>query len=526
MNPFIKIAFIIGLIVSFALDLSAQKTIDLLPDEQWYGGQIGKADLMPFPVGFEADLNENMGGQVQPLLLSNKGRYIWSERPFTFTVSEDNILVNESVGLISGQSGSTLAEAYNYAAENFLVFGGQTPDNAFFTGAVYHTNITLDHDFNQESILAYALNIRNNGFPGGVIVIDDGWQMDYGDWNFNSTKFSDPSLMVTELHKMGFKVMLYVSPFVSPDSEAFNKLKKSDNAFLSDAFDPEEIKIARWSNGYSAILDLSRATVKIWFQDELERLKSEYGVDGFHFAEGDFSIYEDALSDESSLPTDLANAYNTLGLKHRVNLYSSTWKMGGYPIVQKASSSTLDWKSLTSMINTATLQGIMGYPFQVSGVLSANPTNLDKEDPEYQELMVRALQVQAMMPIMNFSLAPWNSLDEKHLSACVAATNLREENAKYLIKLAGLAATRGIPMIQSMEFVYPRGADEEPLYQFMLGADMVVAPVVKYGERKKEVFLPAGIWLGKGNRAYQGPTTLTVNAPLNEIPYFRRAVTK
>lgn len=56
-------------------------------------------------------------------------------------------------------------------------------------------------------------------------MIDDNWQKDYGNFNFRPDKFPNPKAMVDELHAMGFKVMLWVSPFVSPDSEEFRYLK-------------------------------------------------------------------------------------------------------------------------------------------------------------------------------------------------------------------------------------------------------------------------------------------------------------
>jgi hypothetical protein len=60
------------------------QVIPLLEGEGFWGGCVTDGRAMPFgKATFERDLYGNTGGnQAQPLLISNKGRYIWSEEPF------------------------------------------------------------------------------------------------------------------------------------------------------------------------------------------------------------------------------------------------------------------------------------------------------------------------------------------------------------------------------------------------------------------------------------------------------------
>jgi alpha-D-xyloside xylohydrolase len=60
--------------------------------------------------------------------------------------------------------------------------------------------------------------------------------------------------------------------------------------------------------------------------------------------------------------------------------------------------------------------------------------------------------------------------------------------------------------------------------EFMLGPDLLVAPVAEYLARSRDVYLPAGsrwtdAWTGA---ATAGGAQLTVEAPLNRIPLFLR----
>jgi alpha-glucosidase len=84
-------------------------------------------------------------------------------------------------------------------------------------------------------VLKYAHAIVDNGLPPGVLMIDDNWQEDYGKWTFHPGRFPDPKAMMKELHALGFKVMVWVCPFVSPDCDVYRALakKKGFSAVLS-----------------------------------------------------------------------------------------------------------------------------------------------------------------------------------------------------------------------------------------------------------------------------------------------------
>jgi len=65
--------------------LCGQKLQLTLEDgEKWWGGFTTDGKLMPFGSGpLSRDLyGNNQGNQAQPLLISNMGRFVWSEKPF------------------------------------------------------------------------------------------------------------------------------------------------------------------------------------------------------------------------------------------------------------------------------------------------------------------------------------------------------------------------------------------------------------------------------------------------------------
>jgi alpha-glucosidase len=137
-----------------------------------------------------------------------------------------------------------------------------------------------------------------------------------------------------------------------------------------------------------------------------------------------------------------------------------------------------------------------------------------------QDLIVRSAQIHALMPMMQFSLAPWRVLDAKHLNAVKRAVETREQFAPTILELARKSAQTGDPIVRSLEYVFPHQGYEQVKDEFMLGDSILVAPLDKKGT-SRQLVLPKGEWLGDDGKTLTGGTTYTLDVPLDRIPYFR-----
>ena len=83
-------------------DTGQQRDLALLPNEMWWGGAVADGQRMPFGNGrpHHRDLSpvrrhhRRPAGReqpVRPLLLSNRGRFIWSERLFRFDITDSAV---------------------------------------------------------------------------------------------------------------------------------------------------------------------------------------------------------------------------------------------------------------------------------------------------------------------------------------------------------------------------------------------------------------------------------------------------
>jgi len=531
-----KISVFLILLYSSVVLSQGQDKIELtiMPGEYWWAGVSSLGNQTPYDANAVVSIDlwgDNRGNQAQPLLLSTKGRYVWSEEPIKYEFNKGAITVSVRQGtILNGTAGTNLQTAYSHAAKTFFPSNGLIPDSMLFTKPQYNTWIELMYNQNEEDILKYASDILSNGYSPGVLMIDDNWQENYGVWEFSNKRFKDPKGMMKKLHDMGFKVMLWVCPFVTADTEVFRSLAK-DGLLILDPQKSQDIlwantknkaAIIRWWNGASACVDLSNPKAQEWFKGRLDHLVNEYGVDGFKFDAGDAGFYmNDVVSFNAKIPNDHTNYFAKLGLNYPLNEYRAAWKMAGLPLAQRLRDKTHKWNDLIKLIPDLLSQSVMGYAYTCPDMIGGG---------EYQsflngavideELVVRSAQVHALMPMMQFSVAPWRVLSKDNEAICLKMSKLHEQFGSQILDLAKKASKIGEPIVKPMELAFPGNGFELIKDQFVLGNDLIVAPVVEKGVRSRTVILPKGTWQAEDGQKYKGGKTIKILVPLERLPYF------
>ncbi|MEC7908318.1 MAG: glycoside hydrolase family 31 protein [Verrucomicrobiota bacterium] len=528
---------IISLLGSGFSILADSLELKILEGEYWWAGLSSKGYEMPYDASTEVSYDlwgDNKGNQAQPLLLSNKGRFVWSEEPIKFVFKKGFITVTTREGTIdSGKKGSNLAEVFDYVSNKYFPSNGLIPDKLLFTHPQYNTWIELMYDQNEDDILAYAEAIIENGYPPGVLMIDDNWQEDYGTWKFSPRRFNDPKGLIDRLHNMGFKVMMWMCPFVSADSADFRQLAQ-DGLLILDPQKQQNIlwantknkaAIIRWWNGASACLDLSNPRAQEWFKDQLDYLVEEYGVDGFKFDAGDARFYiNNVVSWKRNItPNDHTQFFAEFGLNYPLNEYRASWKMAGLPLAQRLRDKGHEWEDLAKLIPDQMSQSVMGYAYTCPDMIGGGEYRSFLSNSSLdEELIVRSAQVHALMPMMQFSVAPWRILSKENNQICLDMANLHVELGEQFLHFAESAAKSGEPIVKPMAMAFPNGGYELVKDQFVLGNTIIVAPVIKKDERSRAVLLPQGKWKADDGNIYVGGKEVVIDVPLSRLPFFER----
>ncbi len=505
-------------------------------DEYWWGGKTVDGVFAPYDQSTKliVDFMPGLSNQSMPMFLSSQGRCIWSEYPFVATI-EGGVFQIEGEDVTIESFGSTLKEAYIGAMNKYFAPQGNKLPDDFFTVPQYNTWMQMTYHQTQEGVLSYARSIVENGFRPGVLMIDEGWQIEYGNWQFDKLKFPDAKAMVDELHQMGFKVMLWVVPFVRPDGLFFTQ--HVDPALCPEFYDKyflrtEEGQVAlmHWWNGYSAILDFTKQCDCDFLDRQLKALMQDVGIDGFKFDGGCLGTYNHCNVVAGTVPggkraAERNIAWNDFGAKYAYHEYKDTFKGGGKRTIQRIRDRNHSWDGdgLNTLIPNALAQGLDGHPFICPDMIGGGEWTVRELGlPVDQELFVRMAQCSALFTMMQFSWAPWEAVDAEHLALIKAAHDLHLTFAPIIKGLVDKAHMDGQPIMRTLEYNYPHCGYEKINDIFMLGEDYLVAPVLVKGQIKKDIPLPAGKWLAWNGKEYQGGQTVTLDVTLADLPYFQK----
>ena len=155
--------------------MSKKMSVRILPGEHWYGGACFDGIKMPFgsKSDFVRDLNPNSTmNQAAPLLLSDKGRYIWSDTGFSVSVKNGEIGIENESGEVNLCEGyATLRGAYLAAMKTHFPPRGKRPPDAFFAKPQFNSWIEMTYYQTQADLETYAENLRKAGYDCGVFMI-------------------------------------------------------------------------------------------------------------------------------------------------------------------------------------------------------------------------------------------------------------------------------------------------------------------------------------------------------------------
>ncbi len=497
--------------------------ISIADDEFWYGGFIDDTINMPYDKKTKTHIdtvNGRFANQLNPVLLSTNGRYVYIEGDFVLDIDNGEINISTSEDFDYGEKDS-FKNAYEYLKDKYYA-GQGAPDKELFEKPQYCTWMALGYNQTQDGVINFAKSILKAGMPAGEIIIDDGWSPYYGNWDFKKYEFPNPAKMCKKLAKLGFTAVVWITPYVSPDSAEYRELLKK-NLLLKKDGNP---LLASWWNGYSACVDLTVPDGEKWFTDKIDYLMNTYGVKGVKMDGGESSIYGANVCNSQDKPVsgmNLCEIYGKIAAKYGISELRVTYKCGGLPVMQRVCDKSHAWKDqdngFDGLVKKMLVQGLFGYPYtcpdMVGGGLIGDVFNGVKED---EELNIRYMQLATLMPSLQFSKTLWNYSPQLK-KIILDMLKLRSKYMGIILDEVENSAKTGLPIIRSTFFEY--GVMPENTSQFFIGGKLLVAPVLNKGQLTQTVYLPFGKWLYEPTaQVFDGGKTVTVCAPVEILPYF------
>ena len=173
------------------------------------------------------------------------------------------------------------------------------------------------------------------------------------------------------------------------------------------------------------------------------------------------------------------------------------------------------------MLNRA-VGGAFGFATDIGGYFDLTTPATTKE------LFLRWAEWAALSPVFRLhgsglagTHTPW-SYDAETVSAYRALSQLHERAAPLILRLWRAADRTGLPPTRPLWLQFPGDARAAAQPQeWMLGPDLLVAPVVSAGARSRTIYFPRGCWRDpQTGLTVRGPRTARVAAALTRLPFF------
>lgn len=415
---------------------------------------------------------------------------------------------------------------------------------------------------NRDELMEIARGYKDRALPLDVVVIDYFHWTAMGEWQFDETDWPDAQAMISELEAMGVKVMVSVWPTVGRWADTFNEMDHKNYLLRNERGEPVQRyhpdRKPKWENEIKLPRGLPGNFPPIYFYDPTnpearayiwDKIKSGYlskGVKIFWLdcSEPEFKHFEfDNLRYHAGNGEAVTLLYPNA---HAQAFYEGMTEQGEQDVVLLSRAGwagiqrygAILWSGdidgtfdvlrdqITAGLNVA-MSGVPYWNTDIGGFL--NPAG--NEDAGFRELLIRWFQFGAFCPVMRLHSAretneAW-SFGTEAGEILEAYLTLREGMKPYLMEQMHMASKTGAPIMRPMIYDFPEDDSLANLSdQYMLGPDLLVAPVLQEGATSRSVYLPEGSWTNSWTgEVLDGGQFVTVNAPLDIIPVFSKSGT-
>ncbi|MBQ7000928.1 MAG: glycosyl hydrolase [Oscillospiraceae bacterium] len=429
----------------------------------------------------------------------------------------------------------------------------------------------------QKDVDELLAKLKKYDFPASIIVLEawsdeatfyiwngakyepvsNGQALKYEDFDFSGTPWPDPAKMVQDIHDAGLKLLLWQVPVYKKQGDdevqnAQNDLDREDAATrklcvtMPDGT-PYTIPKGNWFPD-SMVPDFTNPeTVKSWFGKRQYLL--DIGVDGFKTDGGEFIHHPDAQFHNGTTGKEGVNRYSrdyTESYRNFVGSNGVIFSRAGFSGQHTVpchwggdqQSQNAELASVLKAGLSAAASGMIFWGFDLAGFAGPLPS---------LDLYRRATQMACFCPIMqwhsepdggqfrelmpgaegNNERSPWNMEDSYAAPGFMDEMRywhkLHEQLRPYLWKTVQECVRDSKPFMRPLVYEWPNDVNIVNCQdEYLLGDDLLIAPLLEENATSREVYLPDGVWFDFFDGSeYAGNQTITAGKD-GKLPVFTR----
>ena len=397
----------------------------------------------------------------------------------------------------------------------------------------------------ESAVRTLANTFRNKEIPCDVIYLDIQYMNGYRVFTWNKDRFPDPGKMLKDLNNEGFKIVCIVDPGVKADTTNYPPAKEGLEKDLFAKYPDGVVYKGEVWPSWAYFPDFTKKETRDWWGEKNADL-IKLGISGIWNDMNEPAAWGQAIPDvvqfnDQGYGANMKKIHNVYALEMARGTFNGIKKefpdkrpfiltRAGFSGIQRyAAVWTGDNMATEEHLKLACTMpqgmGISGIAFcgsDVGGFFGSPTPNLYTR---WMQLGAFTSFFRGHSVIDQKDKEPW-AFGEQVESWVKNIIALRYELLPFLYTEFYNTSQTGLPIMRPMILDFQDDDacySNDAQYQFMIGENLLVAPVVSEDENFKKLYLPEGRWLDWWNsKIYDGKQWIIVEAPMDKIPLFIR----
>lgn len=324
----------------------------------------------------------------------------------------ENIELNYKIGVFPDPR-----SAHERAVQDHLGKPIGYPDERMITHPIWSTWARYKANVSAEVVNTFADEILAHDFDNSQLEIDDNWETCYGSAVFDQTKFPDVRSLTDDLRSRGFRVTLWIHPFINEDCLPYYTEALENGYFVKNL--EGNVRTSWWQGEQAGQIDFTNLEAVAWWVERLKSLQDVYGIDSFKFDAGESSWLPQTpdltVAPELSPAIFTSRYVETLFTNFGLIIEARVgWRTQNLPIFIRMLDKDTNWSwnnGLPTLITTLLQMNMNGYIHVLPDMIGGNGyLNGFLNGTEYppKEMFIRWLQTNVFMPSLQYSFVPWD----------------------------------------------------------------------------------------------------------------------
>ena len=479
---------------------------------------------------------------AQPTFISSRKYYFHSDCnarcEFDFTASNRHVLKFDSIAPFTMGFGDTFEEVMEDLSD---VIGRQPelPDWVY-DGAI------LGIQGGTKTMFDKLEKCTNHGMDVSGIWIQDwegrritafGKQLMWN-WEWDEELYPGLDAAIKTLSDGGIHVLGYCNPFLAIEKPLYKEATEKGYCVKNKKGEDYYVTITTFP---AAMVDLTNPDAYEWIKNVIKKNMIDFGFSGWMADFGEY-LPTDAVLYSGENAEQIHNTWPALWAKLNREAVEESGKLGQIMFFTRAGHtgtpkySTMMWNGdnhvdfsidngLPSVIPAMLSLTCSGFGLSHSDIGGYTTFGKLARDPE---LYMRWCELATFSPLMrnhegnNPDLNAQFDATEEVLNHQTKMSHIHTALKPYIKNAVKYNAEKGVGVVRPLFFYYDEEKAYTECYEYLLGRDILVAPVIKHSATTRDVYLPNDEWVhfGTGN-VYTGGD-VTVDAPIGQPAVFYR----